>query len=106
MEKMINKFADIAIERWELLESGNSKKANKYFYILNNIVDELKNTDNITQLLVLLTHSDDRVKYEAASKLLLVVPDEAEKILVDISQKRGLLSFTAKQTLREWKNRI
>lgn len=104
MENLINQFRICAEERWKYLELGDSKNGNKYFNELTKIADELRSESKLEELSVLLDDLDDGVKFEAASKLLSINYAKAEEILVCLTKKKGVLPFTARQTLKQWKS--
>ena len=99
----IEDFRRTAKERWEYLEHGNSRKANGCFDKLKRISSEMYEQNQLQQLSVLLIDADDGVVFEAASKLLFVYPEQAIHALNKLSQKRGMISFCAEQTVRQWK---
>jgi len=103
MDKEVMEFRSIAKERWVYLENGDSKNGNKCFDRLGKLVSTLKDRNDLEKLVVLLDDMDDGVKFEAASKLLSLYPNESESALKCVSQKKGVLPFAAKQTLKQLK---
>lgn len=103
MDNNIAKFKCIAQKRWEYLEKGDSKNGNKCFDELTKLVSELKIKNELDKLIALLEDTNDGVKFETASKLLLLYPTKAEPVLEHLANKRGILPFAAKQTLKQWK---
>ena len=103
MDKKIERFRDIAEKRWEYLEKGDSKNGNKCFDELEKMIIELKAENNLKGLIVLLEYPDDGVKLETASKLLSLYPTKSVQVLESLAMGRGILPFTAKQTLKQWK---
>lgn len=103
MNKKVEQFRDIAEKRWEYLEKGDSKNGNKCFDELQKLIVEFKAENNLESLIVLLENPNDGVKLETASKLLSFYPAKSVQVLESLAVKRGILPFTAKQTLKQWK---
>ena len=103
MNNKIEEFKNIAKKRWVYLENGDSKNGNKCFNELEKIIKEYKQNDNLEKLLVLLEDSNDSVKFEIASKLVKFYPGKSIPVLESLANKRGILPFAAKQTLKQWK---
>lgn len=103
MNKKIEQFRDIAEKRWKYLEIGDSKNGNKCFDELQKLISEFKAENNLDSLIVLLEYPNDGVKFETASKLLSFYPIKSVQVLESLTVKRGILSFVAKQTLKQWK---
>lgn len=99
----IEDFRKIAKERWEYLEHGNSRKGNVCFDKLKRISTEMYEKNQLQQLSVLLNDADDGVIFEAATKLLFAYPEQAIHALNKLSKRRGMISFCAEQTIRQWK---
>ena len=55
-------------------------------------------------LLPLLDHENDAVKCWAASHALEFAPERGEPVLTRLARGRLALAFSARQTLREWRN--
>ena len=55
--------------------------------------------------LSLLNHKNCYVRLYAAFFLLDLYKDEAEKVLLELSQESGLIGFTSEMTLKEWKKK-
>lgn len=104
MDKRIEEFKNIAQMRWVYMEKGDSKNGNKCFDKLNMLFKELKEENRMDSLKILLDYPNNGVKIETASKLLPFYPEKAMCVLEDLSMDRGILPFTAKQTLKQWKN--
>lgn len=103
MNKKVEQFRDIAEKRWEYLEKGDSKNGNKCFDELEKLITEFKAENDLESLIVLLEYPNDGVKLETASKLLPIYPVKSVQVLESLTIKRGILPFTAKQTLKQWK---
>lgn len=103
MNKKTEEFRNIAEKRWEYLEKGDSRNGNKCFEELEKLIIEFKEEGNLENLIVLLEDSNDGVKLEVASKLISYYPVKSVQVLESLACKRGILPFTAKQTLKQWK---
>lgn len=102
MDKRLLRFREIAYKRWIELEEGNSKVGNKYYYELLEIATLLRSIDKLNTLELLLNDYDDGVVFEAAAKLLTLNHSGAVEAMSKLMLKRGILPFTAKQTLKQW----
>lgn len=103
MNSNIAEFRLLAQRRWRYLEKGDSRNGNECFEKLRKLADELIKENRLEELSVLLKDPDDSVKFEAASKLLMLNSPEAEDVLANIAVKKGILPFTARQTLMQCK---
>jgi Fic family protein len=103
MDIRVERFKDTAKDRWIHLKKGDSKKGNNCYDILNELANELHKEGKLIELEVLLEESDDGIKYEAASQLLTINSQKAEKALNKITENKGSLPFVAEMTLRHWK---
>ncbi len=103
MDDRVLRFKEAAHDRWVYLEDGNSKKGNKCYEELLTIAQELQNEGKLHELEVLLDESDDGVIFEAASKLLTINIKKAVEAMNSVASKKGILPFSAKQTLKQWK---
>lgn len=100
---MVEQFKNLAEKRWEYLEKGDSRNGNKCFDELQELIVNFKEEDSLESLIVLLEYPNDGVKLETASKLLPFYPVKSVQVLESLAIKRGILPFTAKQTLKQWK---
>lgn len=105
IDDMIEEYIQLTISRGEALEEGNSKKANKQFDKIRKIEKELKLDSDlyVKYFEPLLEHENDYVKVNAAYSLLPLTTKKSEKVLAELSKKRGLMAFEAEMTLQEWK---
>ncbi len=80
------------------MQIKNIKKLTK----LQNISD-----NGLFVLAELLKHKNDHVKLKAASTLIAYNHEDAEKILIELEEKRGKenanIAFIAQMMLNEWK---
>lgn len=103
MKENIDEFKRIASKRWQYLEKGDSKNGNICYNKLKEIVEKMKAQGELEELEILLNDADEGVQLEAASTLLLQNSSKAEEVLIKLSMKKGILPFTAKQTLKHCK---
>lgn len=101
----IENFINAAILDGEFSKLGDSKQVNKNYKNLESIKSYLlKNEETfITDCKKLLSHENDSVKLHAAVTLLPYSSKEAISTLKQLSTIQGLLGFTAKMTLSEYK---
>ncbi len=101
----IDDFVDAAIKDGEFSQLGDSKSVNKNYKKLESIKSFLLNnsTTFVSDLQKLLSHENNSVRLHAAVSLLPYLPKEASTTLKKLSSVPGLLGFTAKMTLSEWK---
>lgn len=104
LEKILEEYLDACKKNGEYLDKGDSKTANKQFQILTKIRSDLISNEEygLTKLLPYLEHSSEYVRLHTASILLPITPAEAKNVLLELSNKRGNVGFTAKMTLGEW----
>lgn len=102
---MFEEYIDAILKREKALETGNARVANRYYDKIADIIDKLKeeNTKELMKLKPLLEHEEVSVRFTTAFYLLQIIPEDAERILEDISQTRNRSSFEAEMTLREWR---
>lgn len=81
---------------------GNADKANEGYYLLKNAYNKLKSDNLLAELNVCLIHKNDGVRLWSATHLL-PINQNASDVLVDISNKEGILSFNAERVLNQWK---
>lgn len=103
MDARVNKFGEIAMRRWQYLNNDDSTMGNKYYDELLILARELRDEGKLQELDVLLDNENEGVQFETASKLLTLNVTKAEQTLERLADKKGILPFTAKMTLRQWK---
>ncbi|CAH2715096.1 hypothetical protein BACCIP111895_02280 [Neobacillus rhizosphaerae] len=103
MDERAPKFGDIAKKRWEYLNNDDSTKGNNCYDELLSIAIELRNEGKLHELGGLLDNENEGVQFEAATKLLTLNFEKAEKTLEKLTEKKGVLPFSAKMTLRQWR---
>lgn len=102
IEKLVTMFVETAIEYGNAQTEGNSKKSNRAYDKINDIEQKLVENNSLTHLVDLMEHSNDYVRFLATSKLLSIKPQKARETLLELSNQRNLLGFSAKMTLVEW----
>lgn len=102
---VISDFVNASINNGIALEDGNSNQANKYYRIIEKKINWLKSHNEISNILFsdLLNHPNDYVKYHASFALLHFKTDIALKTLAKLSEKQGLLGFSAEMIISEYK---
>lgn len=103
MDEGAAKFGEIAMKRWEYLNIDDSTKGNNCYDELLAIAIELRNEGKLHELDGLLDSDNEGVQFEAATKLLTLNFEKAEKTLEKLTEKKGILPFSAKMTLRQWR---
>jgi methionine synthase I (cobalamin-dependent) len=101
-ERVIN-FSEMAKKRWEYLDNDDSTMGNKCYEELLKLAQELRDEGKLQKLDVLLDNENEGVLFETASKLLTLNLRKAEQTLERLADKKGVLPFTAKMTLKQWK---
>ena len=105
VNNIISDFVNASINNGIAQENGNANQANKYFRVIEKrrkwLIDhnELCNAD----FLNLLNHENDYVKLHVSCALLHVKDDEAINTVSYLTEKKGILGFTAKMTISEYK---
>ena len=89
-DELINEFITAVINHGKASEEGRARLANKNFGIIRQVEGELKKffPVYVKRLELLLEHEEDYVKMWAASDLLPVLTEKAEKVLLDLSAKK------------------
>lgn len=100
----VEKVAYYALKAFEGQEEGSARKADSNRVKMRKAVMKLYENGEISNLKPLMYHEHDAVKCEIAIELLPFYTEEAEKVLEELSCKRGNLTYsTAKLTLQEWR---
>ena len=104
-KEIISDFVDASIKNGKAQEDGNANQANKFYSVIEKrrkwLVEhnELCNID----FLKLLNHENDYVRLHVACTLLHVKSEEAIATLSALAEKKGILGFSAKMTISEYK---
>lgn len=99
-------FVNASINNGIAQEDGNANQANKYYRIIEKRKKWLIDHNEIcnTNFLELLNHKNDYVKLHVACTLLHVKNnEEALNALSYLAEKKGILGFSAKMTISEYK---
>lgn len=105
LNEIIMDFVESAINNGIAQEEGNANKANKYYRRIEKRLKWLSEEGELCNglFLDLVNHQNDYVRYHAACALLHEKEEVALETLEKISEKRGILSFSAKMTISEFK---
>ncbi len=104
LEQIKKTFIDAAASHGEATETGDYNRGNKQYKAIVKTYKQLKDQKGgIEALHQLMYHSNLSVQSWAASVLLDIYTEEAEKVLQSIADGHGLVGFSAKMTLQEWK---
>lgn len=102
MDALIKEFHNLAIKRWEYMDADDSTNSNIYADKLSNQAKLLKEAGILLELESLLTDSNEGVKFESACALLETNSKKAIEALTEMTQRKGIIPFIAKQTLKHW----
>lgn len=105
MDELIEKYVMASINYGKAQEEGDFDKQNKNTAILRKVRIKIKENNSIyvKSLEQLLEHENDYVKLKSAYDLLPILTVKAEKTLMELSNRKGLLGFEAEMILQEWK---
>lgn len=104
IDKALSTFKTLATTQVTATENGDSKKGNKAFKQIVQIIKYLKGLGRVNEFEALLSDSNVGVRMFAAYGLLQTSPDVAVPILKDIAQREDIHSLTAKATLEQWES--
>lgn len=96
-------FEEFAKIHGESSEHGDHKIANEAYKEINKAVSFLKKNNEIYRLNIFLDHESFGVRLWAATYLLPIEELMAKNVLDAIVRRGGILAFTAKNTLAEWR---
>lgn len=104
LDQLLAEYVKAASEHGEGSESGDHRRANAAFDVLNVVYAELRRRGPEGQraLLPLLHDKDAGVRLWAASHAPEFSPREGEVALEALKSRSGLIGFTARITLGEW----
>ena len=106
VDDLKNLYVNAAMSHAVNVADGNYKEANKQYDLLASVFREirLRGKEAEDMLLGLLRHNEDAVKGWAASHALRFAPNDAEAVLVKLSESGKMpWSFDAEMTLKEWR---
>jgi len=102
--KLLGSYEEAAILYGKFLVDGNDKLANKEHSKLTNIYQKLCELSDGNELAIFLNHKSHFVRCWAAVHSLNKIPEEAEKVLIDISKGDCVpINITAEILLEQWK---
>lgn len=102
---IILEFINASINNGIAQENGNANQANKFYRVIQKRIKWLNEQGEICNpnFLKLLYYENDYVKYYTACALLHVKNNDALDTLLALTEKKGLLGFSAKMTIKEYK---
>jgi hypothetical protein len=107
LEILVEVFAANVMDQSEFIELGDSVKGNKaakkYIKAFKEIVDEFSDSGR-DALSVNLHHENANVRVMTAAFLLRFKHVESIDVLINESKKDDLVGFSARQTLKRWKD--
>lgn len=104
LNSVVVDFIESAINDGIAQEEGNANQSNKCYRRIEKRIKWLTEHGELgnAMFLELLNHRDDYVKYHTACALLHEKEDMAIDTLKVISEKKGILGFSAKMTISEY----
>ena len=102
---IILEFVDASINNGIAQENGNSNQANKFYRVIQKKIKWLNEHGEICNpiFLKLLHHENDYVRYYTACALLHAKNNDALDTLLALTEKKGLVGFSSKMTIKEYK---
>ena len=103
--EIIIDFVNASISNGKAQEEGNANQANKYYRIIEKRKKWLIDNNELcnSKFVQLLDHEDDYVRLHVSCALLHEKSEEALRTLMDLTEKKGILGFSAKMTISEYK---
>ena len=104
--ELAHRYVEAARRRGEVLEVGDSDRANREFDELMAIYREFKRRGmGAVDALIASSHDrDPDVRAAVGWALIELFPEKARAILTDVATQPGLPGFSAEMTLREWES--
>jgi len=98
-------YAEAASKHGAATNKGNASAANRNYDKIMKVYAELarRGSGDLLRLSSLLASDDDAVRAWAAAHLLKIAPEAAEPVLERVAEKRGLVPFSARMTLDQWR---
>jgi hypothetical protein len=105
IEELMAECRELARVRGRALERGDSKSANRNYDKLVRLVPLIRafGDAGTAALITLTTDDDDAVACLAAIYTLPVDEERALALLEGLAAKRGIVAFTAKMCIEQWK---
>lgn len=106
IKDIIVQYVETARNHGDAIENGDYKKANSNYKKNMKALDKLRQfgKEGCDELFNLLNHDNLRVRLSAATQLLNTKNKEAIHTLKKISKEPGIVGFSAKMVLKEWKS--
>jgi hypothetical protein len=105
LNELLSEYISYAEQHGEAIAEGNYKIANKSHDKLLKTLMAIRQykTEGCNALLKLTDHEKDAVRGWAAIHSLKYDTEKSEKVLEEITKKKGIISFSAEMALKEWK---
>ncbi|MBE5903809.1 MAG: DUF2019 domain-containing protein [Pseudobutyrivibrio sp.] len=105
VSNVVNDFVNASINNGIAQEEGNANQANKYYRVIEKRKKWLVDNNELCNavFLELLNHENGYVRFHTACALLHVKNEEALSTLQSLAEKKGILGFSAKMTVSEYK---
>ena len=105
VNNIILEFIDASVNNGIAQEEGNANQANKYYRIIERKAKWLTEHHELSNplFLELVKHQNDYVKFHAACILIHTEEDTALDTLKYLSEKKGMLAFSAKMIISEFR---
>lgn len=102
---LVDTFSIEAINHFNAINSGNSKKANQAHKTIYKIFHELQDHNLLDDLKVLFESTSPAIRLWSATCLLVKFPKEASQVLMNLKNDSSSgVSLDAKYVLEEWQN--
>lgn len=104
LEKILSEYLEACMKGEDAQERGDFKTYNKQQRVIQKIRKELKSNSEygLEKLSPFWEHQNNFVRLETAISLVPIQPERAKKVLLELSDTRGLTAFNAQMTLSEW----
>lgn len=102
IETALADFEDYADKHGKASEDGDSRTGSKCYRKIEEIFEFLKKENTRDKFQKFLSHPSSGIRLWAATFLLPINEKEAKKVLNEITQIGGIVSFSAKMILQEW----
>lgn len=106
IETLVNRYAEATAEHGRATERGDHRRANRAQEVVSSVYRELRRRGLESQRLLLrfLTDSNAGTRLWAASHSLEFSPGDGEPVLIAMSETpQSLVGFSAKMTLKQWR---
>lgn len=105
VNNVILDFINASINNGVAQEDGNANQANKFYRVIEKRTKWLIDHNELCNplFLELLHHENDYVRFHTSCALLHIESDDALNTLLELTEKRGLLGFSSKMTISEYR---